>query len=367
MDQLVKLKSVADILALEEPWRSLAGRATRYSMAQTFDYGLTALEQALSDGNEAYLILLRDGEALTGIWGLTLSRRSLHRTLEPFSCGAHEEFSGPLLQVDNAIDLAERALRLAVSIGADRLLLYNIEPNGPLDVACGKLGLPNKPNEVAGFVVSSEKFPTWESAEKVVSREIRSSLRRYARRLEELEPPRKLRIGWRQTPEESDRGIDFFMKQKRLWAERNRARSPWLHRDAVSSFFKRLSRRVDLSQFPVVATVALGDTPIAAALCLNTTHSVEYCFTAYDENYAKYGPGKLLLRFLIEWSLTKGRDFDFGITIAKYKEEWPVEKRVYVSRRLYLSARGRLSTLGEVKSATRMRLVSLRDRLCRAS
>jgi hypothetical protein len=153
----------------------------------------------------------------------------------------------------------------------------------------------------------------------------------------------------------------------RFAGQRDGKRSRWLNdTDSFARFFKQFCRNVDLSQFPVVASVDLGEIPIAAALCLNNTISVEYAFTTYDESFSKYRPGKLLLKYLIEWSLTKGRDFSFGIMIAPYKEEWPVERRAYVSRAIFTSRLGRAPTPDEVWRATRARLAAspLLRRVC---
>jgi CelD/BcsL family acetyltransferase involved in cellulose biosynthesis/predicted RNA methylase len=374
MDAISELHSLADLDRFKSAWRDLEKRAAPHSVTQTYEYSLAAFQRAQENSTRAFLVVLEDGGRMVGVWGLTMSRRSLRQTLEPFSCGSYEEFSGPLLLAGSEVELAERILRLATSMTADRLILYKIDPNGPLSAACKKLSLQHRDFEIdGGLVVPVSKYPTWESAENELSREFRSSLRRYVRRLEELEPRRKLRVRWRDTPKECDQAIDFFIEHKIRWAARHGKRSRWLNdTNSFGRFFKELCRNVDLVQFPVVASVDLGETPIAAALCLNSTIRVEYAFTTYDESFQKFGPGKLLLKYLVEWSLTRGRDFNFGIMIAGYKEEWPVERRVYVSRMIFTTRLGRVPTPEEVRNevwrAARRRLAPLRplrDRLRR--
>jgi CelD/BcsL family acetyltransferase involved in cellulose biosynthesis len=359
--KVIALRCESSLARFEDVWRDLETRAGPHSMAATYEFALVAFRQAQKRSIRSFLIVLEDGGELSGIWGLTLSKRSLHWVLEPFSAGSHEEFSSPLLQAGGTADTAERMLRAAVSIKADRLLCYYLPVGGVVDLACASLGLCNRPDKTDGYVVSHAKYPSWPAVEAALSKGDRTELRRYVRRLQEIDPTRAVTVGWCATPEESDRAIDFFMNAKRRWLRANRGRSHWLEDDHVPDFFKALSRNT-----PVVATVRLGEEIIACALCLVNASSVEYAFTTYDEAYAKFGPGKLILKYLIEWSVTSGRDFNFGVTVPAYKAEWPVDRYAYVTRSIPLTHVGRIlsnKVTREVWRSARRLAIAVRDRL----
>jgi CelD/BcsL family acetyltransferase involved in cellulose biosynthesis len=364
MDKLVELRSAADISRLEGAWRDLAKRAAPHSMPQTYEYALAALERAQNASARSFLAVAEEGGDAIGIWGFTLSRRSLHRTLEPFSNGSHEEFSAPLADARMEVEATERLLRLVATIRADRAMLYNIDPDGAVAAASSRLGLRRGDWKTDGLAIPAGKYPTWTAVEKMLSKGDRTDLRRCTRRLDELEPARKLRLRWRGTPEECNEAIDFFIERKTRWAREHNKRALWLgDPGGLALFFKRLCRLVDLAETPVIATADFGDAPIAAALCLVGPFRVEFAFTTYDGDFAKYGPGKLLLKYLVDWSLTRGRDFGFGIMTADYKEEWPVERRTYASRTIALTPLGLVPAPREVIRGLRFMLGPYKRRL----
>ena len=85
---------------------------------------------------------MEEDDHAIGLWGFTLTRQSLHQTLEPFSNGSHEERSAPLLKSGREAEIAERLLRLVTSLKADRVVLYVIDAAGPLAAASTRLGRP---------------------------------------------------------------------------------------------------------------------------------------------------------------------------------------------------------------------------------
>ena len=167
-------------------------------------------------------------------------------------------------------------LRVLASAKADRVRLYAIDPDGAYGAASVKLGRSFRDAKIDVLEIPASRYPTWEFVEKTLTKGNMTELRRCSRRLEELDPSRKLKIRWRQTPEECDQAIDFFIDHKLRWAADNKKGSRWLgDPDGLARFFKSLSRTVDLSDTPIVVTIDLGDTPIAAALCLVSSSRVE--------------------------------------------------------------------------------------------
>ena len=70
-----------------------------------------------------------------------------------------------------------------------------------------------------------------------------------------------------------------------------------------------------------------------------------------------------MLSYLIEWSLSRGRDFSFGVIAATYKEEWPVERHSFVTREINISTLGMIQTPAEVTSKLRRSLGPYKHKL----
>jgi CelD/BcsL family acetyltransferase involved in cellulose biosynthesis len=366
MDKIVALRSKSDLQAVEQQWRDLARRVPNCSLAQTFEYGLAAFGEAGATKEQRFLVEAWDGEVLTGIWGLTRSRDSIHRVLRPFSCGTNEEYSGPLVGGEDPVAVAERILRLATTIDADRLILYNIAPDGPCDRAAARMTCHQSLENNWASVVPVKILSNWDSVEKCLNKKDRWDLRHYAKKLKHDFADEPIRIGWSRTAEESDQILDFIVAQKRRWLIRKHRRSLWLQDDRTTTFFKRLARVTNHSEYPLTAAVEIGSRPIAGAICLQSSAAIEYHVTAYDPDYRQYGPSKLLLNFIIGWALERKRDFDFCLTLARYKEEWPIERKACRNRTFHLTLVGRAPSQSEIVRTMRKGLAPLGRRVKRA-
>src|ERR1700709_1816365 len=91
MDRIIDLRSTEDISRFVTVWRDLAERSAPHSMVQTYEYALAAMQRASETSTKAFLAAIEDDERLIGIAGFTLTRRSLHWIVEPFTNGSHEE------------------------------------------------------------------------------------------------------------------------------------------------------------------------------------------------------------------------------------------------------------------------------------
>jgi CelD/BcsL family acetyltransferase involved in cellulose biosynthesis len=361
VEKIVSVLSRSDILILKEPWRDLARRACGHSMAQTFEYGLTAVDQELARGRPCYLLEVWEASQLVGVWGLTLCKDALHGTLKPFSCGSDEEYSGPLLDARCEAAVAEQILRLAVSMKADRLKIYNTIADGAVDAAATALPLRQSAHTMQACVVNAAQAPTWGDVEKRLSSGNRNNLRRFVRRLRENFPDGSIDVGWSHSIGESQEILKFIFDEKRRWLKEKGLRSLWLNGAHVEEFFGRLLVNANLREHPVIASIRVDGKPIAAILCLNSLSKLDSYITVFDPTYRLYAPSKLLVKFLMTWALERKRDFDFGITLADYKEEWPIEIRTYRTRTIYLTLRGRSPNISEILGASRKRLASVRQ------
>ena len=243
----MEIRDAADVLGFEGQWRDLARRASAHTMAQTFEWALTAVELDLAEKRQCYLVVVREGERWSAVMGLTLYR-GFHRTLRPFSGGSHEEYSGPLLEAGRERVLADQILALATSIRADRLMLYNLTAGHATDLAAEALPLRQSVQHMQSYVCWHAKYATWAEAEKALSPGDRRDLRRYVRRLQETDPGAALFCGWRRSVAESREGLDFTLAEKRRWLLRTKKTSLWLGEDRVSEFLQTARRPASISK-----------------------------------------------------------------------------------------------------------------------
>ena len=338
------------LASIECEWRALEVRAT--SFCQCYDYARVALSIAQEQGKRSFLVTVRDGGVLRGVWGLTLTR-SFHAVLRPFSCGANEEYSWPL---SDSPSIASRIFQAVSTLAgtADRLIVYNAPKGSPIDMAAAELPFPQRVGSIEGCAILASRNASWSAVEKALPKTLRYDLRTGLKRLSEKGT---VSVGWCTSVDEADKVMAFYFERKAQWLVEHRKRSPHVHRSDVPEFFKRLARAVDR---PLVGYVQLDGAPIAAAICLVGPVAVEFLMTTFDANFRAYSPGKLLIRFLAEWAIERGLDFDFRIMLADYKERWPVTVSAYNTRTVMLTMRGRMPDADEIIGAARKHAVRLK-------
>ena len=359
----MEIRDAADVLGFERQWRDLARRASAHTMAQTFEWALTAVELDLAEKRQCYLVVVREGERWSAVMGLTLYR-GFHRTLRPFSGGSHEEYSGPLLEAGRERVLADQILALATSIRADRLMLYNLTAGHATDLAAEALPLRQSVQPMQSYVLPAREIRDLGGGREAA----------FARRPEGPAPVRSPASGdrpggrafLRVAPlgRAIPRGPRFHFSREAPLAAQNQKNLPLARGGSRDRIFSNGSSAGSISiNSPIVAEIRLGSKIVASAICLQSETSVNYFVNAFDDKYRKCSPTKVLIKYLIADALQNRRDFDFCVTLSEYKAEWPVEIKDCHTRKIYMTALGRAPTPGELTSAARKRLGGLRRRL----
>lgn len=336
------LESLARI---ESEWRALEDRAT--SLCQCYDYARAAFSIAEEQGKRSFLVTVRDGGVLRGVWGLTLTR-SFHAVLRPFSSGTHEEYSWPLVDSPSVASQIFQQITTLTGV-ADRLIIYNTPEGSPLDKAAAELPFPQKVDAIEGCAILASQNASWLAVEKAMPKALRYDLRTGLKRLSEKGA---VTVGWCDSVDEADKVLAFYFSRKAQWLSEKGKRSLYVNKPEVPEFFKRLSRTSDR---PLVASLQFDGAPIAAAICLVGPVAVEFYMTTFDTDFRAYSPGKLLIRFLAEWAIERGLDFDFRILKADYKDRWPVLASSYNTRTVMLTMRGRIPDADEINRFARQR------------
>jgi CelD/BcsL family acetyltransferase involved in cellulose biosynthesis len=186
--------------------------------------------------------------------------------------------------------------------------------------------------------------PTWEEYERVLGKNTRQNLRRYARKMErEAAAPvtERLVVG----PEDVRETIDALgvMHQTIRTAAgdagafaNGRLRS--FHQLAASNFAR--AGRLRLHRLDV------GGSPVAAIYCFRYGDVVSFYSTGYDREYSRYGPGRRIMATAIAAAIDEGaKEFDFLRGDEEYKNRWGTEMRHDLRIILPTSPRGRLIRL----------------------
>jgi CelD/BcsL family acetyltransferase involved in cellulose biosynthesis len=150
-------------------------------------------------------------------------------------------------------------------------------------------------------------------------------------------------FGWCKSVNEAASVLTWLFDNKRHWAESRGFKTPYLMDYQVRDYFIALADRLNLSTNPLVVFAKVDGVPIAAALNMVGSRSVESLMTTYDEAYRPYSVGNLLTEYQIKWSHAHGRDFDLRVFYGEYKATWANRQGRFQTRVVFPRARGRLA------------------------
>ena len=91
----------------------------------------------------------------------------------------------------------------------------------------------------------------------------------------------------------------------------------------ISEFFKDIFLSLDSNDFCHISYIKL----ISLAVNIISKNKFYYLMPSYDYKYSKYSPGKILLKYLIDWSKKNQLEtFDFTVGDEPYKSIWTNQK-----------------------------------------
>ncbi|KAA5613495.1 GNAT family N-acetyltransferase [Rhodovastum atsumiense] len=278
------------------------------------------------------------------LWPLAIHRKGPLRIARVLTCGTGDEYGGPLLHEAAGRPVIERMLEavthlpaevLQVQVRQGTLLQQCLEAAQPRLLLWLLRGL----GAATGYVIRLRDVPRWEDFLASLSSNDRGNLRR-RRRL--LEARGQVEIGWCTTPGDAEAMLTWLFTTKREWAEDRGIHTRYPLDDRIRDFFIALSRQLDLATTPFITFVKVDGMPVAASLNLIGGHSLEGFVTTYDEAFARYSVGTLLLEFLAHWAHANGRDLDMRPAFGHYKSRWATHEEQYRTLFVFPSARGRL-------------------------
>ncbi|MCC8401282.1 GNAT family N-acetyltransferase [Paraburkholderia sp. MMS20-SJTN17] len=310
-------------------------------------------------------MLVSDGAALVALWPLMIGRRGGYRVARTLGCGNDEEYGGPLLADPADARVYTAALDALRDVKADVLELRMLDCNAPLAAALAHTpqswvrgAIPARWRRLDGYSIALSSFATYDAYLATRPESLRGPLRRRARRLADRG---QVEYGWCQNADDAREVLTWLFANKRRWALARGLHTAYLMDDQLRDFFIDLARRIDLVTTPLVYFVKLNGSPVAAALNIVGPRTIEYYITTYDEAYAAFSVGNLLIDRIARWAHASGRDVDFRPYYSIYKERWSNRKTWHEHRFIMLTWRGRLAEVPLAMEQIRRIVGKIRD------
>ncbi len=111
----------------------------------------------------------------------------------------------------------------------------------------------------------------------------------------------------------------------------------------VADFYRRIVGAECIGKIGHLSALLIGDTMASAHIGYIGRGSFYYTLPAYDAAYARYRPGHLLLRELVDRSAQQGdTTFDFGFGDESYKQTWASHRLPLYDHEHAMTAAGRV-------------------------
>ncbi|WP_051391208.1 GNAT family N-acetyltransferase [Paraburkholderia mimosarum] len=339
-------RSAADFARLRPAWDALAASCPP---GLDFTYCEVAAARAFALGATVSVALVNDGAVLVALCPVMIVRRGAYRVARALGCGNDQEYAGPIVADPGDVGLYSAALEALSGVGADVLEMVFVERDSPLATALAHVpqswvtrAIPERWRRVDSYSIGLSAFPSYDAFIATRPESLRGSLRRRARRLADHGA---VQYGWCQDADDAHEVLTWLFANKRRWAIARGFGTAFLMDDRVRDFFIDVAGRIDLVATPLVFFVKLNGKPVAASVNLVGPRCIEYFITTYDESYAAFSVGNLLVDSIVRWAHESRRDVDFRPFFSTYKERWASRKSWYESHFVILTLRGRLVEL----------------------
>ncbi|HKR41888.1 MAG TPA: GNAT family N-acetyltransferase [Paraburkholderia sp.] len=344
--EIHECRSLADFTRLRPAWNTFVATCPP---CLDLTYCESAATRAFERGATVSVALVYEGATLVALWPVMIALRGACRVARALGCGSDQEYGGPLVADPANVRLYTAALEAVRHVAADVLEIWLVGRDDPLASALSHVPrswmrrlVPARWRGVDSYSIARSGSATYDAFLATRPESLRSHLRRHARRLAERGA---VEYGWCQSVADAREVLTWIFANKRRWALARGFDTPFLMDDQVRDFFIALAERANLVATPLVSFVKMNGAPVAASVNLVGTHSIEYFITTYDETYAAFSVGNLLVDSIARWAHTSGRDFDFRPFRSVYKERWSNCMSRHESHTVMLTLRGRLAEI----------------------
>jgi CelD/BcsL family acetyltransferase involved in cellulose biosynthesis len=345
------VKSITDLdafRALRREWDQLIAAAHTYSFCITYSYCELAASRVWAAGGIVNVIRVYDERGLCALWPVAIQRKGLFRVAKALSCGADEEYGGPLVRDETNLEVMALLMRATAEIRADVLRIRFVVRESALYQALNSRPqswfLPIVPkglrDDVPGYLINLRQYPRWDDFAATRSKSLFSDSRRNLKR---LNAKGQTEFGWCKTAEDAEAILTWLFATKRRWAESRQFDTKYLMGDEVRDFFIELARKTDLLTTPLVTFLRVDGVPVAGSINLVGQAYFEGFITTYDDAFSACTPGNLMHEYCMKWAYENGRDFDLRPVFTPYKARWANRETSHSTISIFLTIRGRLA------------------------
>jgi CelD/BcsL family acetyltransferase involved in cellulose biosynthesis len=337
-DRFDVVTDVEAFKALEGEWDHLCERAKQVRFSQSFAWCWTTWEAVERPrGRRLHCIVGRNRDLVVLIWPVIVEQ-SFPSVASPLGC-AYSEYPDPLVEGGSeAIERIEAAWQtLRNTCGCDMIRFRYVRHGSPLHhVLISKVGKQAKEVfRVPNLSVSWDNYETWEKYYRALQRKNRAETERCQRRLEDHGKVLfKVVEGADCAPI-----IEWALANKVEQLNRTHRRGGhWLRTKAYRDLLVWTASRTSPHGRLVAFVLKFHDQVIATLICRVDKFRVEGLNTVYDAAYRRYGPGKILIGFVLKWAFKQGLTFDWRGGDEDYKKEWANSESTVITYEVAISA-----------------------------
>ncbi|MDR5836423.1 GNAT family N-acetyltransferase [Caballeronia sp. LZ034LL] len=307
---------------LRDEWNDLSQRAQgRYFQSFEYCHGSLLAEHAGTARTLHCVVARRDGR-LVAVWPLLTSTRRCWTFAEPLA-PRNQSPSDILVAPESDADAIVRAVweHAARTSRADVFELWRIRKSSPLHACLKQHAMMRREvDEVTPFAALREERDWVAYCRSRPARE-RNAPEYLKRRLAKhgafaidmIEP----------TDARLPALIEWFVAQKRKWAEEKASDSQWTFSAASQRFWHALlTTDAGAHTGFRLFVLTLDGQPIAANILAIDSDAVSLVANTYDLAHRKLSPGTVLVDECVHWAFERQLDFDFGPGEQRYKTSW---------------------------------------------
>jgi CelD/BcsL family acetyltransferase involved in cellulose biosynthesis len=144
--------------------------------------------------------------------------------------------------------------------------------------------------------------------------------------------------------EENTKLVEWTLSRKREWASRVDKRGAWLYSSSYRDFLVALLNAQEREPIARLYLITLNGEPLATTIIGIGKSSIKGLITGFEERYAKFSPGQLVVEYMVKWAYENNFDFDFGVGTESFKTYWSRGNTVtVVSAQVAATAWGRVA------------------------
>ena len=309
--------------ALQHEWDDLWCSA-HGQYAQAFSVCWLAWQHvAKPRGRRLCCIVHRENGRLVMVWPLVTYRRLLWTYLCPLSHHEVGDYTRVLVTDDpSAPALIADAWRTALRhCGADFIKLPYMDEGSELHaIAMRERHVMRATHSVAAFAKLRDETE-WDTFCKTLGTMSGRKPGALERRLSK-EGQLAVRLTEPGNASENVALVDWILARKRAWGDRVGKRGEWLDSSHYRDFLVNLLCPADGRAMARLFVVTLDGAPVAATAVGVGKTCVDGLIASFDDRYAKFGPGSIVMEHVIKWAFDQRLNVDFGVGAERFKAYW---------------------------------------------